>query len=223
MKIGKVTWIIIGVVVFCAALGVLYMLYAGQKTEQDSLRVKLETNQAMLPKLVADRQDWESQLAALQDQLAQRQSELVVANAALAEAQTGWPTAAESIEYDETLFSIADGWHLQIQSLVAGEKQSRAVQGIDFGTTSFTVVVSSPGIKATESTEYQDKVYGVINDILSYIDSLAQQKEFATATIDTISMTVPPAMTREELDSSGGVGPAPTATITITIYTYKGG
>ncbi len=222
MKISRVTWIILGVVVFGAALGVLYMLYAGQTREQDTLKDSLAANQAMLPKLDTERRSWQSQLADLQDQLAERQSELVAANQALAEARTGWPDAAESIEYDETLFRIASGWHLQVESLTAGEKQTRAVQGVTFGTATFTVVVSTPEIKATESTEYQDKVYGVINDILSYIDSLAKQKEFATATIDSVSMTVPPAMTREELDSAGA-GPAPTATIVLTIYTYKGG
>jgi len=223
MKISRVTWIILGVVVFAAAFGVLYMLYAGQTREQDSLRGKISSNQAKLVQLNAERQNWQSQLTALEDQLAQKQSELVAANQALAEARTGWPEAAESIEYDETLFKIADGWHLQIDSLVAGEKQSRVVQGITFGTTTFSVTISGPEIKATESIEYQDKVYGVVNDILSYIDSLAKQKEFATATINGVSMTVPPAMTREELDAAGGVGPAPTVTITLTIYTYKGG
>ena len=223
MKISRATWIILGVVVFAAAFAGLYMMYQGQVREQDSVKSRLETNLATLPKLVTERQGLEAQLTALQDRLAQKQSELVAANAALAEARTGWPEAAESIEYDETLFKIADGWHLDVQSLVAGEKQSKAIQGITFGTTTFTVTVSTPPIKATGSLEYHDKVYGVISDILSYIDSLAKEKVFATATINVVSMTVPPAMTREELDAAGGEGEAPVATITLTIYTYKGG
>jgi len=223
MRISRVTWIILGVVLFVAAFGVLYMMYSGQQNEQDSLRSKLAANQAALPKLVTERESWQAQLVALQDQLALRQSELAAANQALAQASSGWPVAAESIEYDATLFRIADGWNLQVQSLVAGEKTSKTVQGITFGTTTFTISLTTPAIKATEAIEYQDKVYGVVNDILSYVDSLAKAKEFDTATIDTVTIAVPPAMTREELDSGGGSGPAPVATITLTIYTYKGG
>ncbi len=223
MRISRITWIILGVVVFVAAFGVLYMFYNNEKGKQESLNSKLAANQALLPKLVAERESQQAQLVALQDQLAARQSELTAANEALAQARSGWPEAAESIEYDQTLFKIADGWNLQVQTLVAGEKATKAIQGITFGTTTFTISLSTPPLAATEAIEYQDKVYGVVSDILAFIDSVAKASEFSTATIDVVSMSVPPAMTREELDSGGGSGPAPSAVVTVTIYTYKGG
>jgi DNA-binding protein YbaB len=174
---------------------------------------------------VAERENWQSQLVKLQDELAQRQNALTEANLALSQAKTGWPKLAESIEYDEKLFEMADAWNLDITIVTAVEPAEEEVEDITFVTATFTVQVTGKPIETPfEGTAaYREYLYKTVDDILAFIHTIANDKNFASAGIELVSMTVPEPLTEEELAQKGLGVDSPTAQITLTIYTYKGG
>jgi cell division protein FtsB len=225
MKLSKTVWIILGVAIFIIGFVVLYMMYSRQVSEQDQLRAKVATNQATFSKLVTERENWQTQLVKLQDELAQRQNALTEANLALSKAETDWPQSAQSIEYDEKLFEMADAWKLDITIVTAAEPADEVVEGITFHTTSFTVDVTGKPLETPfkEAKDYRDYLYDTVDDILAFVHTIANDKNFASAGINLVNMTVPEPLTKEELATKGVEVGKPTATITLTIYTYKGG
>jgi hypothetical protein len=227
MRLSKTVWIILGVVVFAIGAVYLYMMYARQGDEQEQLRSKLATNQATLPKLVAERASWQSQLVKLQSEIAERQATLTEADLALSQAKEGWPKSAESIEYDERLFEIADAWNLDITVVTAVEPKDTQIEGITFTVASFTVEIKgkTPATTPQEEEDYRDYLYKTVGDILNFIDTIVNDKAFASASIQLVTMQVPEPLTdaalagKEKLEE----GDIPKAQINLTIYTYKGG
>jgi len=228
MRLSKTVWIILGVAIFIIGFAVLYMMYSRQGAEQEQLKSKIATNQATLVKLVKEKESWQSQLVKLQNELAQRQSALTEANLVLSQAQTGWPTSAESIEYDEKLFEIADAWNLEITVVTAAEPKEKKVEGITFTVASFTVDVrgKTPEKEKTpkEEKEYRDYLYKTVDDILAFVHTIVNDKAFASAGIELVNMQVPQPLTKEELAEKEQLDEddIPKARITLTIYTYKG-
>jgi cell division protein FtsB len=225
MRLSKTVWIILGVVVFVIGAVYLYMMYARQLDEQEQLKSKLATNQATLPRLVAERENWQSQLDKLQNEIAQRQAALTEANLVLSQAKEGWPESAESIEYDEKLFEIADAWKLDITVVTAAEPKEVRVEGITFTVASFNVEVKGrpPETTLEEEADYRDYIYKAVGDILHFIDTIVNDKDFASASIELVTMQVPQPLTKEQLAEEGLEVEKPTAQIKLIIYTYKGG
>jgi hypothetical protein len=225
MRLSKTVWIILGVVVFVIGAVYLYMMYARQLDEQEQWKSKLATNQATLPRLVAERENWQSQLDKLQNEIAQRQAALTEANLALSQAKEGWPESAESIEYDEKLFEIADAWKLDITVVTAAEPKEVRVEGITFTVASFNVEVKGrpPETTPEEEDDYRDYIYKAVGDILHFIDTVVNDKDFASASIELVTMQVPQPLTKEQLAEEGLEVEKPTAQIKLIIYTYKGG
>lgn len=225
MRLSKTVWIILGVVVFVIGAVYLYMMYARQLDEQEQWKSKLATNQATLPRLVAERENWQSQLDKLQNEIAQRQAALTEANLALSQAKEGWPESAESIEYDEKLFEIADAWKLDITVVTAAEPKEVRVEGITFTVASFNVEVKGrpPETTPEEEADYRDYIYKAVGDILHFIDTVVNDKDFASASIELVTMQVPQPLTKEQLAEEGLEVEKPTAQINLIIYTYKGG
>jgi len=227
MRLSKTVWIILGVAIFIIGFAVLYMMYSRQGDEQDQLKSKMAANQATLVKLVTERGSWQNQLLKLQDELAQRQNALTAANLVFSQAETGWPTSAESIEYDEKLFEIADAWNLEITVVTAAEPKETKVGGITFTVASFTVDVRGTPPLATpkEEKDYRDYLYDTVDDILAFVHTIVNDKDFASAGINLVNMQVPEPLTKEELAEIERLeeGNIPRAQITLTIYTYKGG
>jgi predicted nuclease with TOPRIM domain len=225
MRLSKTVWIILGVVVFVIGAVYLYMMYARQLDEQEQLKSKLATNQATLPRLIAERENWQSQLDKLQNEIAQRQAALTEANLALSQAKEGWPESAESIEYDEKLFAIADAWKLDITVVTAAEPKEVRVEGITFTVASFNVEVKGrlPETTPEEEADYRDYIYKAVGDILHFIDTVVNDKDFASASIELVTMQVPQPLTKEQLAEEGLEVEKPTAQINLIIYTYKGG
>ena len=225
MRLRKTVWIVLGVAVFIIGFVVLYMMYSRQITEQEQLKSRVASNQATFSKLVTERENWQTQLVKLQSELTQRQSALTQANLTLSKAKTGWPTSAESIEYDEKLFEMADAWKLDITIVTAAEPAEEEVEDITFTVASFTVQVTGKPLETPfkEAKDYRDYLYDTVDDILAFVHTIVNDKNFASAGINLVNMQVPEPLTKEELATKGVEVGKPTATITLTIYTYKGG
>jgi hypothetical protein len=225
MKLSKTVWIILGVAIFIIGFAVLYMMYSRQGDEQEQLKSKIGANQATLVGLIKERESWQSQLLKLQDELAQRQDALTEANLALSQAGTGWPTSAESIEYDEKLFAMADAWNLNITMVTAVEPKEIKVEGITFTVSSFNVEVKGKPREEDKlsktAAEYREYLYKTVDDILAFVNTIVNDKDFASAGIELVSMQVPQPLTQKEIDQDVGQT-SPTAQINLTIYTYKG-
>jgi hypothetical protein len=223
MKLSKTVWIILGVAIFIIGFVVLYMMYSRQGDEQEQLKSKIAANQAALVGLIKERESWQSQLLNLQDEVAQRQDALTEANLALSQAGTGWPTSAESIEYDEKLFAMADAWNLEITMVTAVEPTEIKVEGITFTVSSFNVEVKGKPRDELSRTyaEYREYLYKTVDDILAFVNTIVNDKDFASAGIELVSMQVPLPLTQEEIDQDAEQA-SPTAQINLNIYTYKG-
>ena len=113
MKLSNKIGLIVGAIVIVAALVSLYIVYSGQATEREGLTDRLETAQARLPVLTAQKN-------ALADELASAQSSLDASGAQ-------YPQEIHSIEYGEYIFEIAERANVQLSSLnfprPAGKKE----------------------------------------------------------------------------------------------------
>lgn len=226
MRLSKVFWIILGVGVFIIAFVALYMLYSRQLSDQAQVNSKLDLAKATLPRLVTEKQSWNSQLTQLQSQLSEANTNLTQAKTALDKSRTGILASAESIEYDEKLFQIADAWNLDIIRVTASEPVAKDMGGgIIFSVTTFTLQVQgrAPEAAFASPDDYRVFVYGIVDDILAFVDQIVKDRNFATATIDPVSMNVPKPLTQEEVVAQDVGVDRPSAVITLNLYTYKGG
>jgi cell division protein FtsB len=229
MKISKITWIILGVVVLGVVFFLLYMMYSKQLQEQDQLKSQISANQASVSRLVAEQQKFQSQLTALKTDIDRKNQAVANANNALAIARSAWTSnnsTAESIEYEEKLFSLAEGWDLAVSVTTGTEANIQPVQTVNFVNTTFTVTVTGQPLTSgfDELSEYQSYVYGKVDDIISFLNDINQDSFFRAARIDFVNITVPdmPA-TEDDLVDTGINVAQPIATVNITIYTYNGG
>jgi len=224
MRLSKTTLIILAVVVFVAAAGILYMMYNRQLSEQENLKSQISTNHATLTKLVMERENVQAQLTKVEEQLAQKKKDLDAAILSLNTTKAGWPKEAESIEYDKKLFELAKGWDLQIMVVQTGETGSQNAQGVTFRTNTYNVSISS--IQTTEEIEtasgYEEYLYEEVGNILGFITSTVNDEYFATASIDLVNLSIPALLTDDDY-VAGEIYPSPTSNITVTVFTYKGG
>jgi Tfp pilus assembly protein PilO len=192
MRLSRTAWLILGIGVLVIALGTLYMVYSRQVSEQQELAASLSTAQARLPKVISDRQAAEAELTQWQDKLAE-------ATSLLDKSQAQFPGSAESIEYDEVLFEIADSCDLEVMSLTASEPRDKKVEDVTYTVTTFEV-----------------EVRGEVDDILDFIHDIATREYFTTATVELVNIKVPEAAEDEEETKP------PEATISLVGYSYKG-
>ena len=192
MKLSRTAWLILGIGIFVIAFATLYMVYSRQSGEQEQLSDSLAAAQALLPRLIVERED-------VEDQLSQWESELAEATLSLNKSKTKFPKSVESIEYDEALFGIADGCDLEILSLTASEPRDKKVEDVTYAITSFEV-----------------KVEGEVADILDMVNTIATSEHFTSATVELVNIDIPePATEGEEAEM-------PSATIRLVIYSYQG-
>jgi cell division protein FtsB len=227
MKISKITWIILGVVVLGVVFFLLYMMYSKQLQEQDQLKSQISANQANVAQLVSQQQKYQSQLTALKADIDQKNQAVDNANKVLASARSAWTSDnvnAQSIENEEKLFSLADGWNLAVTVTTGTETVTKSIQEINFMNTVFTVTVTGQPVATgfTEVVDYQTYIYSKVNDILGFLDALVRDSSFSTASIDLVNLTVPEMPTKESLVDTGINIIQPIATVNITIYTYEG-
>ena len=229
MKLGSAARIILIVGIFAVALFMLYRMNSQQEQEQEQLDVELSGIQLLLPKLMSDKGDLESQLAQLQ-------GELTEATASLSEAKANFPPEpAESIEYDELLFKMAHDRRLEVMSLTATEPSDQNVEGVTYTVTSFDICVEAEAVEQVFDTEEEYKAFisqGIV-DILDFIHAIATGEDFTTATVEPVTISVPEPLLEEETEEAEEEieelteeeveeAEAPSATIRLVIYSYKG-
>jgi hypothetical protein len=127
MKLSKKVWLIVVIVIFAVALGVLFSIYSGQNGERAQLDDRLSWAQTLLPGLTDNRQD--------------KEDELTQAESLLAASQAQFPEVVESIEYDDDLFEIADDCNVALKTLTASKPTNKTVGTVTYSISSFVVGV----------------------------------------------------------------------------------
>ena len=194
-RISKTAWIFLGVGIFVIAFAALYMLYSQEKSEYSRLQDDLTLAQTETIVIATDKGNAQSQLDSLQTNLSKLQSNLSKAKIQLENSKTGFPASVESIEYEEILFFVAERWGLQVISVAGTEQGTVNVENITFKVANFSVVVK-----------------GQVDDILGYLSSISIEPNLVSATVNSVSLTVP------EEDPEGTENP--TANINLTVYGY---
>jgi hypothetical protein len=216
MRLSRTAWLVLGIGVFVIAFASLYVVYSGQSREGRQLNNNLAAANARLPKVVAERENLESQLTEQQGALASAESALDVAMAK-------FPKSVESVDYDEVLFKIADGCDLEVSSLKAEEPSDVKIKGeageITYAVTAFTIEVKAAGAKPITLEQFETYIDETVDNILDFINEVVTGEHFTTATVDSVSMkNLEPPVDADELESA----PKPSATIQLSIYSYKG-
>jgi len=127
MKLSKKVGLILVIVIFAVALGVLFSIYSGQNGERAQLNDSLSQAQTLLPGLINNRET--------------NEDELTQAEALLAASQAQFPESVESIEYGDDLFEIADDCNVSLTQLTASKPTNKTVGTVTYSISSFTVVV----------------------------------------------------------------------------------
>jgi hypothetical protein len=127
MKLSKKAGLIVVIVIFAVAIGVLFFIYSGQNGERAQLNDRLSRAQILLPGLINNR--------------AEKEDELIQAESLLAASQAQFPESVESIEYGEDLFEIADDCNVSLTKLTASKPAKKTVGAVTYSISSFNLVV----------------------------------------------------------------------------------
>jgi len=205
MRLSKTALLILGAGVFIIALAALFMLYSTQAGDEEQMEESLADAQALLPQLIAQKEDWQSQLTQLESQLVQEAS-------ALDKSMARFPEAVESIEYAEELFLIAHDCDLEIVSITSTAPRDQEVKDtpIIYSITTLEVEVSpaaAPPFPLTEA--YLDST---VANMLDFVDTIVNGGYFTTANVEQVTIEIP------EI----GESEKPLAIIKLIIYSYEG-
>lgn len=127
MKLSKRVLLIVIIVIFAVALGVLFSIYFGQNGERAELNERLSQAQTLLAGLINNRETME-------DELTQAESLLAVS-------QAQFPESVESIEYGDDLFEIADDCNVSLTKVSASKPTSKTVGTVTYSTSRFDLAV----------------------------------------------------------------------------------
>ncbi len=218
MKFGKGAQLVLIIGVFAIASIFLYRMNLERQAEQEAINIQLSAVQLLLPKLTSEREELEGQLSRLQSNLAEARS-------ALSESKPRFPRLVESIEYDEVLFQMAHDRSLEVISLTASEPSAKTVEDVAYTVTAFNVTVAGEASDSPLATEdeFREYVSGVLIDILDFISGIATGDDFTTATVESVTISVPAfAETETEESEEEEEAERVSATIKIVIYSYTG-
>ena len=127
MKLSKKVWLIVVVVIFAVAIGILFSIYSGQNGERAQLNDRLSGAQTLLSGLTNNREA--------------KEDELTQAESLLEAGQAQFPESVESIEYGDDLFEIADDCNVGLTKLTASKPTNKTVGPVTYSVSSFVVVV----------------------------------------------------------------------------------
>jgi len=128
MKLSRKATLIVVIVVFAIALGVLFYIYSSQNKERAGLNERLSWAQTLLPTLVDNRET--------------KEDELTQAESLLAAGQAQFPESMQSIEYDDDLFEIADDCNVSLTQVTASKPATKTVGAVTYSVSTFVVVVN---------------------------------------------------------------------------------
>ena len=205
MRLSKIAWLILGAGVFIIGMVLLVMLYSNQASDEEQMEQSLAEAQALLPQLMAQKEDWQSQLNELQDQLA-------LEVLALEESMARFPEVVESIEYSEELFMIAHDCGLEVIKIDSTAPHDEEVEDtpIIYSVTNLEVHVSPAAAPPSPLTiTYLDDT---VADMLDFIDIVVNGGYFTAATIEKLVLEIPELCEDEK----------PVAIIRLNIYAYEG-
>lgn len=188
MRLSRTTWLVLGIAIFVIAAIVLYMLYQGQANKRQEARDELQLIQDNVPMLLAqmgaaqsDLAEKENELAQWEDTIDQLEQQRIQLEAILSQTQEGFPTSAESIEYDEELFSFALENNVDMVLVTATELDSVTIEDI-----------------AYETATFDTQVRGEVVDILAFINTIINDSDFRTAAIAPVNILIPEPLNNEE-------------------------
>jgi hypothetical protein len=127
MKLSKKALLIVVIVIFVVALGVLFYIYSGQNGERAQLNERLSYAKTLLPGLVNNRET--------------KEDELTQAESLLTASQAQFPESIESIEYGDDLFEIADDCNVVLTKLSASKPGNKKEGAVTYSISTFVVVV----------------------------------------------------------------------------------
>jgi len=162
MKLSKLSWLILSIGILIIGAVALYVLYQQQADEQDELNLSLAEANSSLPLLI-------SESAALQSQLDALEAELAEAIAALEDVEAVLPTDIESSNYGDHLFDMANNIDLFVRDFKATEPARITLGGIAYETTTITMEVENN-----------------LQDILQFISQIEVGLDFNTTIIDSM-------------------------------------
>jgi len=210
MKISKTALIVLGIGIFVIVFATLFVLYSGQSGERAQLNTSLTKTQGLLPELIAEKED-------LTGQLAQWEGELAKARVALSKSEGRFPKSVESIEYDETIFKLAEQSGLLIVELTASEPSEEKVKDTDitYDITMITVVLENAESPPGTAGDFEVYIDETVDKVLEFIHLVVVTPDFGVATIQVVAIEglEPP----EEL-GEGETGPE--ATLELAIYGF---
>jgi hypothetical protein len=210
MKISKTALIVLGIGIFILVFAIIFVMYSGQSGEQEQLNSRLATTQGLLPGLIAEKED-------LAGQLAQWEEELDKARANLDKSEARFPKSAESIEYDEVIFKLAEDCDLLVVELTASESAKERVKGTDitYDVRTFTVVLENADSPPSSAGNFEVYIDETVDKVLDFIHLVVTTPDFGVATVQVVAIDglEPP----EELEGSET---GPEATVELAIYGF---
>jgi len=183
MKFTRSTWISVFVALFLVAAVVLYQMYTGAKNDHELAQSNLKEAQLSQTVLNKQKLDLATQMAQAAADVATRnnkiallQTQLGQASLSLTQTQSQFPLSAQTIEYNETLITLAKASNLTMRILVATEtaKGDISTSAFTFDTNVFTIEVS-----------------GKVSDILNFVDKITTDVIFKTGAMTPVSFNIP--------------------------------
>jgi len=210
MKVSKMALLVLGIGIFIIVFATVFTMYSGQSGEQNKLNDSLATAQSLLPKLIAEREDMEIQLAQWEDELAE-------VTQALDKSEARYPKSVESIEYDEILFKLADDCDLRIMDLTASEPEDESVKDTDmtYAVTTLEMVVWNKESPPSTAGNFELYIDETVEKVLEFIHLIATTPEFNVSDIELVAIEAlePPEEVQE--DETG-----PEASVQLKIYAF---
>jgi len=158
--------LIIAAGVFLVVFYVLYQGYTAKIKEREALGATLSGTQPELARLISQRE-------ALANQVSQLERQSANITSALNKAKARYPGLIGSIEYDEILFRLAGVVGVEITGLTTSEPNEERSKNNSYWVTNFNLnIKGKPGY------------------VLSFIDRLTTDAEFATASINTVNLAL---------------------------------
>jgi hypothetical protein len=210
MKVSKTALIVLGIGVFIIVFATLFVLYSGQSGEREQLNASLTKAQGVLPELLTEKADLESQLA-------QWEGELDKAMVALSKSEGRFPKSVESIEYDEVLFKLAEQSGLMIIEITASEPEGEAVKGTDitYDVTTFEVLVKNAESPPATAGQFEVYIDDTVDKVLEFIHLVVTTEDFNVATIKVAAIDG-----LEPPDELEGDEEGPEALLELAIYGF---
>lgn len=194
MKFDKTFWLVLAAGVLIIGGATLFYIYQDEAKKQDEINQSIDTAQATLPNLIAQKTNLENQLAELEEELA-------LALAGLGEAEEEYISFISTINYGDLLFYHARVIGVDLFEFMASESYDVEVDGIEYQITDFALNIS-----------------GDIDNILTYLTKIEFTSDFKTASIDSVEITYPDPYAPEDDEEDS----KPMAEIQLRLFAYEG-